>query len=64
MSDISKKTVLVTGGSGFIGSQLVDRLLNDGNSVVCLDNLNYLYNTGFKFFKRSTHYDFDRYSFV
>ncbi|MDP6201509.1 MAG: SDR family NAD(P)-dependent oxidoreductase [Candidatus Marinimicrobia bacterium] len=64
MSDISKKTVLVTGGSGFIGSQLVDRLLNDGNSVVCLDNLNDFYNPRIKDLNRSTHYDFDRYSFV
>jgi UDP-N-acetylglucosamine/UDP-N-acetylgalactosamine 4-epimerase len=30
--------VLVTGGAGFIGSNLVDSLLNSGNSVVCLDN--------------------------
>jgi UDP-N-acetylglucosamine 4-epimerase len=30
--------VLVTGGAGFIGSNLVESLLNDGNQVVCLDN--------------------------
>ena len=30
--------VLVTGGAGFIGSNLVESLLNSGNSVVCLDN--------------------------
>jgi UDP-N-acetylglucosamine 4-epimerase len=30
--------VLVTGGAGFIGSNLIDSLLNSGNSVVCLDN--------------------------
>lgn len=33
-----KKTILVTGGAGFIGSHLITRLLNDGNEVVCLDN--------------------------
>lgn len=32
------KRVLVTGGSGFIGSHLCDRLIKDGNDVVCLDN--------------------------
>lgn len=32
------KRILVTGGAGFIGSHLCDRLLADGNEVVCLDN--------------------------
>jgi UDP-glucuronate decarboxylase len=30
--------VLVTGGAGFLGSHLCDRLLGDGNEVLCLDN--------------------------
>lgn len=30
--------ILVTGGAGFIGSHLCERLLDDGNDVVCLDN--------------------------
>lgn len=34
-----KKRVLITGGSGFIGSHLCDRLVNDGNDVICVDNL-------------------------
>jgi UDP-glucuronate decarboxylase len=32
------RKILVTGGAGFIGSHLCDRLLADGNSVICLDN--------------------------
>ncbi len=38
------KKILVTGGAGFIGSHLCERLLNDGNEVICLDN----YFTGAK----------------
>ncbi len=37
MSDL--KRVLVTGGAGFVGSHLCDRLIADGHTVICLDNL-------------------------
>jgi len=30
--------ILITGGAGFIGSHLCDRLLSEGNEVICLDN--------------------------
>ena len=38
------KKILITGGAGFIGSHLCERLLSDGNDVVCVDN----YFTGIK----------------
>ena len=38
------KRILVTGGAGFIGSHLCEKLLAEGNDVVCLDN----YFTGSK----------------
>ncbi len=38
------KRILVTGGAGFIGSHLCDRLIKDGHEVICLDN----YFTGSK----------------
>jgi UDP-glucuronate decarboxylase len=34
----SMKRILVTGGAGFIGSHLCDRLIREGNDVICLDN--------------------------
>ena len=33
-----KKRILVTGGAGFLGSHLCERLLNDGHEVICVDN--------------------------
>ncbi len=38
------KRILVSGGAGFIGSHLCERLLNEGNDVICIDN----YFTGAK----------------
>ena len=32
------KRILITGGAGFIGSHLSEKLLNDGNDIICLDN--------------------------
>jgi len=55
-----QKTILVTGGAGFIGSHLCERLLKMGHKVICLDNLftssiknieGFLKNKNFKFIK-------------
>ncbi|MCI5196038.1 MAG: SDR family oxidoreductase [Candidatus Electrothrix sp. AW5] len=32
------KQILITGGAGFLGSHLCERLLNDGHEVICVDN--------------------------
>lgn len=41
---MKKKRIAVTGGAGFLGSHLCERLLNDGHEVLCVDN----YYTGSK----------------
>jgi len=41
-------TILVTGGAGFIGSHLCERLLGDRNKVICLDNFDSFYNPNIK----------------
>lgn len=43
-NEIYTTKILVTGGAGFIGSNLCERLLNQGNQVVCLDN----FSTGYR----------------
>ena len=39
MNNDSSKKILVTGGAGFLGSHLIDRLIKRGDKVICLDNL-------------------------
>ena len=41
-------TILVTGGAGFIGSHLCERLLSDGVKVICLDNFDTFYDPNIK----------------
>ena len=38
MANLNRKKVLVTGGAGFLGSHLCERLLADGHEVLCVDN--------------------------
>lgn len=38
MKVTNRKRVLVTGGAGFLGSHLCERMLSDGNEVLCVDN--------------------------
>ena len=55
-----KSTAVVTGGAGFLGSHLCDKLLSEGFKVICVDNLitgntnniaHLIYNDDFKFVK-------------
>jgi UDP-glucuronate decarboxylase len=38
MRNLSRKRILVTGGAGFLGSHLCERLLHEGHEVICADN--------------------------
>ena len=44
MTTFEKKRILVTGGAGFLGSHLCEKLIDEGSDVICLDN----YYTGSK----------------
>lgn len=55
------KRILITGGAGFIGSHLCDRLVNEGHDIICLDNFftgdkrNIVHLIGNPFFELSRH---------
>ncbi len=55
------RRVLITGGAGFIGSHLVDRLLAAGDSIVVLDNFNDFYNPNVKRSNVEQHLKHSRY---
>ncbi len=56
-------TVLVTGGCGFIGSHLIDKLLKKRQRVICIDNLNDFYNPEIKLLNQKLHLNYKRYHF-
>lgn len=50
---------LVTGGCGFIGSHIVDRLVNDGVETIVIDNLSAISNEKFYFNNKAKYYKID-----
>lgn len=51
--------VIVTGGAGFIGSNLVDRLVNDGHEVIVIDNESSTAHDNFYYNDKAEYWDFD-----
>ena len=57
---MQKKTVLITGGAGFIGSHLCDRFIRDGYRVLCLDNLVTGDKRNIQHLRKNLHFKFIR----
>lgn len=58
----SKKNIVVTGGAGFIGSHLIDRLLKEGHTVTNIDNFNPFYDESIKRKNIKGHLEYDSYT--
>lgn len=58
------KRILVTGGAGFIGSHLCEKLLNQGNEVICLDNLFTGRKENIRHLMDNPHFEFIRHDVI
>lgn len=55
-----RRRVLITGGAGFLGSHLTEKLLNDGQEVICADSLFTGTKDNFESFRDHPHFEFIR----
>lgn len=64
MREHKRKRILVTGGAGFLGSHLCERLLSDGHEVLCVDNLFTGSRENTQHLLDSSHFEFIRHDIV
>ena len=64
LEENKKKNILITGGAGFIGSHLCERLLTDNHKVICLDNLFTGSLKNIERFKNNNNFEFVNYDIV
>ena len=58
------KRILVTGGGGFIGSHLCERLLNEGNEIICLDNFFTGRKSNIRHLLKNDHFELIRHDII
>ena len=64
--ELNNKTILITGSSGFIGSFLCKRLLNEYNNIkiIGLDNMNSYYDVSLKEYRLNELFKYNNYTFI
>ena len=55
---MTKKNILITGGAGFLGTHLCNKLLSDGNYIICVDNFYSSSRNNIKKFKKNPNFIF------
>ena len=53
-----KKNILITGGSGFLGTHLCSKLLSSNNQIICVDNFHSSSRSNIEKFKEKSNFTF------
>ncbi len=59
-----RNRILVTGGAGFLGSHLCERLVNEGNDVICLDNFRTSAKRNIRHLMNNNYFEFIRHDII